>query len=145
MFSPTFLKSRKPDILINRRNVILESAEKKTRYPAQARVLSIPSSLKERGKMSRQQRLIQVPLVGAILLCLLVGLYLLAWKRFSKPDPTSTIIRHTVETHPDDALKYWTADKKRKAKPARLPHVNALDQGEKHPRRPPDSSSRRDA
>lgn len=91
--------------------------------------------------MSQQQKLIRLPLVGTILLCLLVGVYLLAWKRFSKPDPASTIIKHHVETQPEAALKYWTADKKRKAKPARLPEVNALDQGKQHPRRPPDASS----
>ncbi|HLQ27698.1 MAG TPA: hypothetical protein VK140_00505 [Ktedonobacteraceae bacterium] len=90
--------------------------------------------------MSRQQRLIQLPLVGTILLGLLVGVYLvylLAWKRFSKPGPPATIIQHPVETPSDDALKYWTADKMRKAKAARLPNVTALDRGKPHPRRPP--------
>ena len=91
--------------------------------------------------MSQQQKLIRIPLVGTILLCLLVGLYLLAWKRFSKPDPASTIIKHHVETHPEDALNYWTADKKRKAKAVSLPEVNTLDQGKQHPRRTPDASS----
>ena len=90
--------------------------------------------------MSRQQRLIRLPLVGTILLCLLVGVYLLAWKRFSKPEPESTIIKHPVETHPDEALNYWTGDKKRKAKGARLPNVNALDEGKQPPRRPPHTS-----
>jgi hypothetical protein len=86
--------------------------------------------------MSQQQRLI--PLVGAILLCLLVGVYLLAWKRFSKPDPT--IIKHPVDTDPEATLKYWTADKMRKAKPVKLPNVTALEQGKQHPRRPPHTS-----
>jgi hypothetical protein len=80
-----------------------------------------------------------------ILLCSLVGLYLLAWKRFSKPDPESTIIKHPLDTHPDDALKYWTANKMRNAKAANLPNVNALDQGKQHPRRPPHPSSPPDA
>ena len=88
--------------------------------------------------MSLQQRLIQLPLVGMILLCLLAIVYLLAWKRFSKRDPSATIIKHSVDTSPDDALKYWTADKMRKAKPADLPHVDTRDQGKQHPQRPSD-------
>jgi hypothetical protein len=91
--------------------------------------------------ISRQQKLIRLPLVGTILLCLLVGVYLVAWKRFSKPDPSATIIKHSVETPSDDALKYWTADKMRNAKAAHLPNVNALDRGKQHPRRPPHPSS----
>jgi len=59
--------------------------------------------MKERGKMSLQQKLIQLPLVGMILLCLLALVYLLAWKRFSKRDPSATIIKHSVDTSPDDA------------------------------------------
>jgi hypothetical protein len=94
--------------------------------------------MKERGVMSRQQRLIQLPLVGTILLGLLVGVYLFAWKRFSKRDSSATIVKHSVETPSDEALKYWTADNMRKAKPANLPHVNAQDRGKQHPQRPPD-------
>ena len=60
--------------------------------------------------MSRQQKRIYLPLVGTILLCLLGGVYLLAWKRFSKPKPSATIIKHSVETPADDVLTYWTAD-----------------------------------
>jgi hypothetical protein len=91
--------------------------------------------------MSQQQKLIQLPLIGTLLLCLLAGVYLLAWKRFSKPGPSARIKKHPVETSSDEALKYWTADKMRNAKPARLPNVNALKRGEQHPRRPPNSSS----
>ena len=87
--------------------------------------------------MSQQQRLIQLSLVGTILLCLLVGVYLFACKRFSKPH-RSAVIKHSVETPSDDALKYWTADKMRKAKPADLPHVGTRDQGKQQPRRPSD-------
>ena len=101
--------------------------------------------MKERGMMSQQHRRIQLPLVGTLLLCLLVGVYLLAWKRFSKPDRSSTIIKHSVETHPDDALTYWTADKMRHAKGADLPNVNALERGKQHPRRSPNASSPPDA
>ena len=91
------------------------------------RVLSVSSFLKERGIMSRQQRLIQLPLVGTILLCLLVGAYLVAKKRSSKPEPSVTISRHSVDTSSDDTLKYWTADKMRNAKAAPLPNVKALE------------------
>lgn len=42
-----------------------------------------------------------------------------------QPDSESPIVKHTVGTPPDEALKYWTAEKMRKAKPARQPHVNA--------------------
>jgi hypothetical protein len=93
--------------------------------------------MKERGEMSRQHRRIQLPQIGMILLCLLVGVYLVAWKRFAKADPQGTIIMHPVETHPDAALTYWTEDKKRHAKGAKLPNVNALERGKQDPRRPP--------
>ena len=90
--------------------------------------------------MSRQQKFIYLPLVGTILLCLLVGVYLAAWKRFSKPAPPAKIIKHPVETPADEALKYWTADKMRSAKAAPMPKVNDLDRGKHHPRRPPHPS-----
>ena len=93
--------------------------------------------------MSRQQRRIQLPLVGAILLCLLVGVYLLAWKRFSKPNSSTTIIKHSVDTSSDDTLKYWTADKMRNAKAANLPNVNALSREKQHPRHSPHTSNPR--
>ena len=86
--------------------------------------------------MLRQQRLIQLPLVGTLLLCLFVGAYLVVRKRFSKPDP-SRIVKHSVDTSSDDALKYWTANKMRNAKAVDLPNVNDLKRGKQHPRRPP--------
>ncbi|HLZ55706.1 MAG TPA: hypothetical protein VKR06_02065 [Ktedonosporobacter sp.] len=47
-------------------------------------------------------------------------------KRVSrKPNPSNRIIKHTVETSPEESLKYWTAEKKRKAKAAPMPHVDA--------------------
>jgi len=105
------------------------------------RMLRVPSFLKERTMMSRQQKFIYLPLVGTILLCLFVGVYLAAWKRFSKPGHSAKIIKHPVETPADDALKYWTADKMRNAKAAPLPNVNDLDRPQQQPRRPPHSSS----
>ena len=95
--------------------------------------------------MSRQQKLIYLPLVGTILLCLFVGVYLAAWKRFSKPTSPDKIIKHSVETPADEALSYWTVDKKRNAKGAPLPSVNALERGKRrarrhaHPARPQDA------
>lgn len=89
--------------------------------------------------MSRQQKLILLTLVGTILTGLLVGVCLAAAarKRSSKPAP---IIKHPVETSPDDALKYWTKDRMRKAKPAPLPDVKDLDRRKKPRRRPPHTS-----
>ncbi|MDQ6662170.1 MAG: hypothetical protein M3Z24_14545 [Chloroflexota bacterium] len=91
--------------------------------------------------MSRQQRLIYLPLVGPTLLCLLVGVCLAAWKRFSRPDPSARVVKHSVETPPDDALKYWTEDKMRNARPVKLPNVNTLSRGKQQPRHPPNSSN----
>lgn len=108
-------------------------------------MLPVPAFLKERTLMSQQLRLIRLPLVGTVLLCLLVGVYLFAWKRFSKPTPSARIAKHTAETSADDTLKYWTAEKMRDAKPAPMPNVDTLDRGKKHPRRPPRSSSPRQA
>ena len=91
--------------------------------------------------MSQQQMLIRVPIAGIILLCLLAGLYLGVWKRFSKPAHSGRVVKHTVKTPPGDALKYWTAEKMRNARPAELPHVNVPDRGKQHSQRPPDSSN----
>jgi hypothetical protein len=84
--------------------------------------------------MSPQLKLIPLPLVGTILLCVLIGIYLFASKRFSRAKPV--IIKHPVDTDSDDALKYWTEDKMRKAKPADMPHVDVPDKGKRRPRRP---------
>jgi hypothetical protein len=84
--------------------------------------------------MSRQQRLIYLPLIGMLLLCLLVGVYLIAWKRFSKSP--SKVTKHSVETPSEDVLAYWTVDRMRQAKPAPLPKVNEHKRG----KRPPHSS-----
>lgn len=101
-------------------------------HPRGARMMESRLFMKERGMMSQPQRSSQLPLIGTILLCLLlIGVILMAYKRLAKKseDPSSKIIQHTVETSPEEALKYWTAEKKRKAKPARMPHVEAPEQG----------------
>lgn len=95
--------------------------------------------MKERGMMSRRQRLIQLPLVGAVLLCFLAGVYLVAWKRFGKPGPAK-IIKHSVDTHSEDALKYWTADKMRDAQAAPLPNVKDIKRRKLPSGRPPRTS-----
>ncbi len=92
--------------------------------------------MKERGMMSRQQKLIQLPLVGVLLLCLLASVYLFAWKRFSKRDTSASIEKHSVDKSADEVLKYWTADKMRNAKPVELPNIKAPERGKRQPRRP---------
>ena len=86
--------------------------------------------------MLRQGRFIQLSLVGAALLCLFVGVYLFVCKRFSKADPSVTVVKRSVETDPSETLKYWTKDKMRDAEPVNLPNVEMLDQSHQHPRRP---------
>ncbi len=88
--------------------------------------------------MFRLNRRIQLPLVGTLLLCVLVGVYLFAAKRFSKSG--AKIKKHSVSTPADEALKYWTADKMRQAKPAPMPKVGTPDGGKKRPGRPPRAS-----
>ncbi len=84
--------------------------------------------------MLQQRRRVNLPVVGTILLGLLAGVYLFAWKRFAKP--SLKVVKHKVETSPDQALKYWTADKMRDAIPAPMPHVSKPGQGKRRPRRP---------
>ncbi len=79
--------------------------------------------------MFQERSRIQLAVVGAMLLCLLVGVYLFAARRAAEPDPASSIKKHTVKTSADNALKYWTKNRKRKAKPAELPHVNDGESG----------------
>jgi hypothetical protein len=93
--------------------------------------------MKARAMMSRQLRLTQLPLVGALLLCLLGGIYLVASKRFAKPASSVKIKKHSVKKQSEDTLKYWTADKMRSAKPANLPNVTNLEREKQQPRRPP--------
>ena len=97
------------------------------------------------SQMSRKQKLIYLPMVGTILLCLIVGVYLATWKRFSKPEPSATMVKHKVNTPSEDALKYWTANRMRNAKPAPLPNIGTLDRGKQDPRRPPRASRLHDA
>jgi hypothetical protein len=113
--------------------MILGSTETKTAFMKPC----TPSlfAMKERGMMSQKQRLIQLTLPATVLLGLLVGVYLIAWRRFAKPAPTPTIVKHSVNTSPDEALKYWTVDKMRDAQPVDLPNVKALKPKKKHSRK----------
>ncbi|HEV2581127.1 MAG TPA: hypothetical protein VGT44_09760 [Ktedonobacteraceae bacterium] len=86
--------------------------------------------------ITRQRKLIRLPIVGIILLGVFAGVYLFAGKRSSKPAAPSRIVKHTVETPPDEALAYWTAEKMRNAKPAPMPNVKAPDRKKRPPRRP---------
>jgi hypothetical protein len=47
-----------------------------------------------------------------------------------QPDSHAPDVKH-VEASPEETLKYWTAEKKRKAKPAHQPHVK--DPGQEQP------------
>ena len=76
--------------------------------------------------------------MSAILFGLLACIFLAAWKRSGKSNPSkSTIVKHSVDTPAEEALKYWTAEKKRHAQPAEMPDVDAIDQEKQHPHHPP--------
>lgn len=81
--------------------------------------------------MARSQGQFKIFRIGAILLGVFVSLYLIITKRFKKPGVTKDKAseHHKSETSANDALKYWTADKMRNAKPVDLPQVNTLDRG----------------
>ena len=81
----------------------------------------------------QQQRFIYFPLIGIFIMSLFIGLFLATRKRSSKSTPSKKITKHKVETSPDEALKYWTADKMRNAKAAPLPEVNNLDREKQDP------------
>ena len=70
---------------------------------------------------------------GAMLLGLFAGLYLILSKSFKKPAKTKAIRHQKQTTSPDDALKYWTADKMRQATAVDLPDVGALDREKPRP------------
>jgi len=77
--------------------------------------------MKERGMMPRQQRLIQLPLVGRILLYLLAAVYLVYLVTLGNflytwvSSFTETIVEHTVDTNPGVVVKHWTAANMRDA------------------------------
>jgi hypothetical protein len=87
--------------------------------------------------MSQQQRLIRLPLVGLFMLGLLAIAFLVGRKRASDSESSDAVTRHSVDNSPEDALKYWTADRMRKAKPAKMPHVKKVEQEKKPSKRAP--------
>ena len=80
-----------------------------------------------------------MPLVGAILLGLCAGLILFAAakKRVAKDDGASAVVQHHVDTPAADVLKYWTEDRMRSAKPAKMPKIKGPKRGKKQPKHPP--------
>src|SRR5258708_6761324 len=78
------------------------------------RMLRVPSFLKERTMISRQQKLIRLPLVGTIFLCVLACLSLTALVGFARflsrsvAAPPVTISKRPVETSPNAVVKHWT-------------------------------------
>lgn len=73
--------------------------------------------------MPRQSKFIRPSLVGAIILGLLVGVFLVVCSRSSKPNPK--VAKHSVEASPDEVLEYWKERKKKNVKPKPLPEVPA--------------------
>ena len=87
--------------------------------------------------MSQQYRFVRLPLVGIVLFGLLVGLYLAAARtRSAKSDDAGAVASHKIDTPAEDALKYWTEEKMRSAKPAEMPKVKGLKRGKKRSKRP---------
>jgi hypothetical protein len=82
------------------------------------------------SRLSQQNRLIQLPLVGVIVLALLLGLFLAGRKRVSK---LGKVVGHKVETSAEEVQKYWTAERMRNAQPAPMPHLTD-GEGKQQPR-----------
>ena len=92
--------------------------------------------------MVQQRRFIQLPLVGLLLLGLLAGVFvaMAARKRLAKASETAGVVTHSVDTSAGDALKYWTEERMRSAKPAKMPkvkNVKPLEGRKKRVKRPP--------
>jgi hypothetical protein len=85
--------------------------------------------------MARRQRFISLPLLGMALLGVLIGAYLFASKRSSKPASSPRIKKHRVKMAPEDALAYWKKERMQKATPAPMPHVEAKDTGKRPSKR----------
>lgn len=87
-----------------------------------------------------QQQRFRLPLIGVILLGLLAGagiaLAMVVRKQGAKDDDAG-VARHSVNTSPADALKYWTEEKMQGAKPAKMPktkNIKPLESGKKRKR-----------
>lgn len=97
--------------------------------------------------MSKRPAIIRSSLFSALLLGLLVGLFLMAARRASKPDAGDDdgVARHTVEKQPDDVLKYWTTEKMRKAKATNQPHIAHLEPEKQPTQRPQQTNNSQQA
>lgn len=91
--------------------------------------------------MARQQRLIFLPLLGAALLGVLIGAYLFAAKRSSKPASSSRIKKHKGKKTPEETLAYWTKERMEQATPAPMPRVEPRDLKKRSSRSPRTSKS----
>ena len=87
--------------------------------------------------MPQQRKPLRLPLAGTLLLALLVGVSLLAWKWMAKPEHSDPIKKHPVDKPSEETLKYWTAERMRKAKATNMPHIGKPDQGKQSPQQPP--------
>lgn len=90
--------------------------------------------------MRQKQYSSQFTWVDTLFLCLLIGVCLLVWKWLAQSDPSIPIVKHEVDTSARDTLKYWTAEKMRNARPARMPHIDAPVQDKTQPEPPPHTS-----
>ena len=71
----------------------------------------------------------------AIFLGAFVSVYMRASKkRTAKPSSSPSITTHKVE-QPAEALKHWTVERMRNAKPVELPNVTDLEGGKQQGRR----------
>ena len=92
--------------------------------------------------MMIQQQRFRLPLIGMILLGLLVGVGValaMAARKQGAKDDAAGVARHSVNTSPADALKYWTEEKMQSAKPAKMPKakkLKPLEGGKKRSKRP---------
>lgn len=91
--------------------------------------------------MARQERLLSLPLLGAALLGVLIGAYLFASKRSSKPASSSKIKKHKVKKTPEETLAYWTKERMEKATPAPMPSVEPRELKKRSSRSPRASES----
>jgi hypothetical protein len=92
--------------------------------------------------MLQQRRFVQLPLIGVLLLGLLAGVFLAmaARKRLAKAGDAAGVVGHSVDTSAGDALTYWTEERMRNAKPAKMPkvkNIKPLEGGKKRSKRPP--------
>jgi hypothetical protein len=79
------------------------------------------------------------------LLGLLAIVFLVGRKHSSDSEPSGAISKHTQDTSSEDALKYWTADKMRKARPAKMPNVKNLRREKQQSDRPSRTANSHDA